>query len=98
MKEVREKINEFMTIVKEGIGSKLACVLYQLPPTYSYSEERMNDIFQSVDHQPGNVIEFRHISWWNEKVYVQFRKNHLSFCSTSFPGLPDDDIVTSTVF
>lgn len=98
MKDVKDKVREFMDIVEEGFGNKLACILYQLPPSYSYTEERLEDIINNVQGQSSNVIEFRHESWWNEEVYKIFKRHSLTFCSVSYPWLPEDNITTSDVF
>jgi uncharacterized protein YecE (DUF72 family) len=98
MKNAKEKITEFMDIVSEGLNEKLACVLYQLPPSFHFSEERLEDILNNIAHHSGNVIEFRHASWWIPKVYDALRDAGLTFCSVSFPGLPEDNIKTSPVF
>jgi len=98
MKNAKQKISEFTDIVMEAIDEKLACILFQLPPSYSYSEERLNDILESIEHLSRNVIEFRHSSWWNNEVYRSLQSCNLSFCSVSFPNLPEDDIRTSSLF
>ena len=41
-----------------------------------------------------NTVEFRHQSWWNEKVYKRLKKEKIIFCGISHPTLPDDAIVT----
>ena len=87
-----------MDIAEEGLEKKLACVLYQCPPSFIYSDEKLDDIVSSLDNGYNNVIEFRHASWWNDKVYKTFKKNKLIFCSASFPNLPDDNIVTGKIF
>jgi uncharacterized protein YecE (DUF72 family) len=98
MRDVKEKIAEFMAIVEDGLEHKLRCVLFQLPPTYSFTEERLQDIVNNVTNQSRNIIEFRHASWWTEHVYETLRAHSLTFCSVSFPNLPEDNIVTSDVF
>jgi uncharacterized protein YecE (DUF72 family) len=98
MQNAKEKINEFIDIITEGLGDKLGCVLYQLPPSFSYSEERLDNILNCVKHNSSNIIEFRHASWWQEKVYDSLRQSNLTFCSVSYPGLPDEDIITSDIF
>jgi uncharacterized protein YecE (DUF72 family) len=42
-----------------------------------------------------NVIEFRHASWWRESVYKVLKRRQITFCSISYPGLPDDVIKTA---
>lgn len=98
MKDVGEKVKEFMDIVLTGMGEKLGCVLYQLPPSYTYSEERLEDVVAAVDASVTNVIEFRHSSWWRAEVYDAFKTNNITFCSVSYPGLPEDNVSTATTF
>lgn len=98
MKNAKEKITEFMDIVSEGLNEKLACVLFQLPPSFHFSEERLQDILNNIEHHSRNVIEFRHVSWWIPPVYNALKSAGLTFCSVSFPGLPEDNIKTSDVF
>lgn len=98
MKNVKDKVAEFMDIVTQGLGKKLACILYQLPPTFSYTGERLENIITNISHVSNNVIEVRHLSWWNETVYSAFKENKLTFCSVSFPGLPEENILTSNLF
>ena len=42
-----------------------------------------------------NVVEFRHESWWNKKVYQRLKKKGIIFCGISHPTLPDPPIVTN---
>ena len=43
-----------------------------------------------------NVVEFRHESWWNKKVFSEFRKNKIIFCSVGGPKLPEDVVKTAS--
>jgi uncharacterized protein YecE (DUF72 family) len=90
-----ELISDFYNTVSEGLKDKLGCVLFQLPPRYSYTDERLQLIISSVDTAFNNVIEFRHESWWNAGVYNELAKNKITFCGMSHPLLPDE-IVTNT--
>jgi len=98
LKQAREKVKEFTDIVAEGLGERLGCILFQLPPSFSFSAERMNDLLENVEHHSHTVIEFRHASWWTPEVFETLKAHRLTFCSVSFPGLPEDNIVTSDVF
>ncbi|MNG24620.1 hypothetical protein D3C84_1093690 [compost metagenome] len=42
----------------------------------------------NLDYEFKNVIEFRHESWWNEDVWEIFLQNNITFCSVSYPNLP----------
>lgn len=94
LENATDTIREFMNIVQEGLGLKLCCILYQMPPSYTFSEERLVNIIEHLSPDKRNVIEFRHVSWWRQEVYAHLRKHHINFCSVSYPGLPDDPVIT----
>lgn len=88
-------LDDFYGAIAEGLKEKLGPVLFQLPPNMPYSEEKLELIIQSM--RPGflNVVECRHESWWKKKVFAAFKKNKISFCSISYPDLPDEVIATT---
>jgi uncharacterized protein YecE (DUF72 family) len=98
LRESRQTIADFTGLVQEGLGSKLACLLFQFPATFRYSEENLALILESVPHTQMNVIEFRHSSWWIEDVRVSFENNDLTFCNVDYPGLETIFFHTSTTF
>ncbi len=98
MSDVKELISSFMEILEAGLGKKLGCILYQMPPSYHFSADRLNDIIEELAFDGRNVIEFRHISWWKDEVFEMLEKHRINFCSVSFPNLPDKNIVTGNIF
>ena len=88
-----DMLADFYTTVRDGLKDKLGCILYQLPPRLSYSENFLQRIIESVDPSFSNVIEFRHESWWKEDVYKTLAKHDISFCGMSHPSLPKDIIL-----
>jgi uncharacterized protein YecE (DUF72 family) len=98
MKNAKEKVNEFVQIAKDGLMDKLGCILFQLPPSFKYSEENLESILSSVPSDHSSVIEFRNSSWWNKDVYDQLDKNKLTFCNNDFPGMPEGVIQTNKIF
>lgn len=105
------KVNELITHVKKFSGTKelirdfgyiadllgerMGCFLFQMPPSYHYTPMRLKSIISQLDPARRNVVEFRHESWWNEKVYSAFRKAGIIFCACSGPKLPDDLVKTA---
>lgn len=81
--------------VADLLGPRMGCLLFQLPPSYAYSRERLDNILRQLQPNRRNVVEFRHATWWNADVYAAFREADVIFCACSAPGLPDDLIRTS---
>ena len=48
-----------------------------------------------MDPARRNVVEFRHRSWWDERVYAAFRASRSVFCSYSVVRLPDELVKTA---
>jgi uncharacterized protein YecE (DUF72 family) len=82
-------------MIADILGDRIGCFLFQLPPSYRYAKTRLNDIVSQLDPARRNVVEFRHVSWWNEEVYSAFRKAGIIFCSCSGPRLPDELVRTA---
>jgi uncharacterized protein YecE (DUF72 family) len=81
--------------IADILGPRMGCFLFQLPPSFDYTPARLNLVLSQMDPARRNVVEFRHKSWWNDKVYAAFERNGTIFCSCSGPRLPDELIQTS---
>ena len=90
------ELAEFYEACREGLKDKLGCVLFQLPPSFAYSSEKLALIINALNPNFKNVIEFRNVSWWTQEVFDAFIKNKLIFCSVSYPGLPPAIIATNS--
>jgi uncharacterized protein YecE (DUF72 family) len=88
-------ISDFYNVIREGLQDKLGCVLFQLPPNFHYSEERLQKIIDSLDNSFLNVVELRHESWWRDDVYLALGSRNITFCGMSHPTLPKD-VITNT--
>ena len=82
-------------LIADLLGPRFGCFLFQLPPSFKYSAAALKRIVAQLDPRRRNVVEFRHRSWWNEKVYEAFREHGTIFCSTSGPRLPDELVKTA---
>jgi uncharacterized protein YecE (DUF72 family) len=92
-----EEISKFYAVCREGLQEKLGCILFQLPPSFSYTEERLQLVLAAMDNHFNNVVEFRHESWWRDYVYAQFAKHNITFCSVNYPKLPTTLVQTSPI-
>jgi len=93
--EGTEELVKDFGYIADLLGPRMGCFLFQLPPSYHYTSERLYNIVSQLDPLRRNVVEFRHRSWWNEEVYNAFRKSGIIFCSCSGPKLPDELIKTA---
>ena len=96
-KETKELVDKFYDIVAQALSEKLGCILFQLPPSYRYTEENIERILSQLRPEFTNVVEFRHPSWWREEVYRKLRNSGVVFCSVSSPNLPEDLVETTEV-
>ncbi|MDB6121732.1 MAG: hypothetical protein JWQ71_725 [Pedosphaera sp.] len=93
-KGTKESIRDF-GLIADLLGPRMGCFLFQLPPSFHYTPARLKSILGQLDPARRNVVEFRHRSWWNKKVFKAFREKDVIFCSCSGPRLPDDLVKTA---
>ncbi len=84
-----EQVKDFYSISREGFKDKLACILWQFPPGFVFTPERLAALINLLDSDFKNVTEFRHISWWDEEVKTTLSDKNSTFCSPDYPGLPN---------
>jgi len=90
----QDLVREFYQIAGV-LGAKMGCFLFQLPPNFEFTRDRLEMILPQLDSTYRNVLEFRHASWWTPEVFAALKKHKIIFCSVSAPKLPNDLIVTA---
>lgn len=80
--------------IADLLGSRMGCFLFQLPPSFHYTPARLRGILTQLDPARRNVLEFRHSSWWDDRVFSTIQERGAIFCSCSAPRLPSDLIAT----
>jgi uncharacterized protein YecE (DUF72 family) len=96
-KDSQRMLGDFYRSTREGLGNKLGCVLFQFPTVFAFEDNHLERIVSLLDKSFTNVVEFRHPSWWNEKVYQILSENNIVFCGMSHPGLSEEVIRTSQI-
>ena len=92
----KHEIEEFCSYIKTHLSEKLAGFLFQFPPSFHNTSENLNWLNENLPDDFLIVVEFRHISWWNDDVIKIFKDKKWIFSGTSFPSnLPEDIIVTN---
>jgi len=95
--ETERMLGDFYGLLKEGMKEKMGAVLFQLPGQFAYSTEKLHKIIAQLDYSFTNVIEFRNEGWWRKDVMQLLKKNNIGFCGVSFPKLPDDAVINTTM-
>lgn len=98
LKESKQEIADFQELIQDGLNYKLNYFLFQMPPSFQFNEENLERIIQNIPHTTRNVIEFRHISWWNQHTEHALKNATLTFCNVNYPGLDTYLIQTSPAF
>jgi uncharacterized protein YecE (DUF72 family) len=90
-------LTSFYDTINDGLQDKLGPVLFQIPPSYNYTEEKLDKILNALNPAFMNVLEPRHVSWWRDDVYKRLADNNITFCGMSHPTLPDEVIQNTPV-
>ncbi|MFZ6010975.1 MAG: DUF72 domain-containing protein [Bacteroidota bacterium] len=94
LSDAQGMLSDFCEAVHSGLREKLGCVLFQFPATFIFEDDRLEKLITLLKGDC-NVVEFRHDSWWQEKVYRALGDHNITFCSMSHPRLPDEVIRTT---
>lgn len=93
LEDTKTETSEFCNHIVSGLRDKLAGFLFQLPPTYHFSDENFEKLINSVDSSFLNVVEFRHESWWNETVFEKLKDENIIFSGVSIPKKISDKFI-----
>jgi len=79
---------EFIASI-QPLGDKLGPILIQLPPKYAQDKlNLLNDFLSPLPRSIRYAIEFRHISWYNEKTVELLTQHQVCWVATDYPNLP----------
>ncbi len=80
------------------LGDKLGPILYQLPPKWHCSVDRLADFLELLPGDLRHVFEFRDQSWHVDPVVDLLRDRGVGFCYVSLPGFTCPSVVTGRIF
>lgn len=89
--ETIKKFYELSTILKEKTG----CFLFQFPRSFHFNEKNLEYILGCIDSSYINVVEFRHSSWWNDRVVEALKSKSITFCTVSGFQVPENMFLTT---
>ncbi len=94
LKDSEDYLDKFYSRFKLLEGKKGA-ILWQLPPSLHRDDDLLENFLSNLSSDSDQVIEFRHKSWFNQKIYDLLEKYGIGFCITSCPEFTTDTIVTA---
>ncbi len=97
LQDSKRYLRDFYTALEKGLKEKTGTVLYQFPPQFEFTQERLDLIVEMLNPAFTNVAEFRHPSWWTSQVYETFRNHRIVFAGMSHPTLPDPVLITHNI-
>jgi uncharacterized protein YecE (DUF72 family) len=62
------------------LGPKLGVLLFQLAPNFKADVERLTGFVDLLPPGARAAFEFRHPSWWDERVYEVLRGRNIALC------------------
>lgn len=80
------------------LNDSLGPLLFQLPPAMDRDDKRLeNFLIETSAHNQDirGVIEFRHKSWMDDRVFDLIRKYDMAFCIFDMPGFSSPLITTA---
>ncbi|QCI28356.1 DUF72 domain-containing protein [Caminibacter pacificus] len=72
-----QKLNEFVELVKI-LEDNLGALLFQLPPSLKFDDERLENFCISLDKDIRYAIEFRNKTWYNDKTYEILKRYNVA--------------------
>ena len=89
LSDCQQEVEDFYLACAEGLNEKLGCLLFQFPPSFHFTLERLHLITSHLKPGFKNVVELRHSSWWNEVVFATLESNNIIFCQQDHPKMPE---------
>lgn len=96
LKDVEEPLEVFFKNAP-GLKNKLEAVLWQLPPGLKVDIEKLKGFCESLEKwkKIRQAFEFRHQSWFCERVYEVLRQHNFSLCVAHSGRWPPVEEVTA---
>jgi uncharacterized protein YecE (DUF72 family) len=77
------------------LGSKLGVLLFQLPPTFKRNDDVLTAFVELLPEGTRAAFEFRHESWFDDRVFDALRARHLALCIADSEKLSTPLVVTA---
>ncbi len=96
LKDVAESVSDFLKAL-EPLGNRLGVVLFQLPPYFPASLDRLKTFLDGLPAGHRFAMEFRHPSWNQPAVNELLREAAVALCSAELE-IGESDFVKTAPF
>jgi uncharacterized protein YecE (DUF72 family) len=96
LKDIAEPLETFVNRAR-NLSEKLGPLLYQLPPNMHRNDELLESFLAVLPNDFRHVIEFRHETWFEEKVFDTLRRYGIGFCVFDMPDFTCPLLATSDI-
>ena len=79
----------------ENFKGKVGPILVQLPPSFKINNERLIEFISELDTKYQHVFEFRHESWFVDRVYEVLAHQNMALCITDLNGKLSPEEITA---
>jgi uncharacterized protein YecE (DUF72 family) len=94
--DVKSDLEAFLEVMQPlQLDGKLACLLIQLPPKYSFNPENLESFFKLLDPIFKYAVEFRHLSWMKEETWNLLKRYKVAYVNVDEPLLPPEVHLTA---
>ena len=95
-KPLEEELDKFASLMLPLNNSgKLGCLLIQLPPSYRYNPQHLEEFLALLPHGFKYAIEFRHKSWMRDETWKTLSKYNVAYTIVDEPLLPPEIHITA---
>ncbi|MDB5671238.1 MAG: hypothetical protein JWO25_2197 [Alphaproteobacteria bacterium] len=84
LKDCAEPVAEFLSRARR-LGGTIGPILYQLPPRWTFNQERLEAFVALLPRDLAHVFEFREKSWVTDAVLAILDANGIGFCAHDMP-------------
>ncbi|HEX9261822.1 MAG TPA: DUF72 domain-containing protein [Candidatus Bathyarchaeia archaeon] len=94
--DFRSDLTAFFDVMRPlQVGGKLASFLIQLPPSYVFNIENLEEFFKLLDPVFKYAVEFRHPSWMRDETWKLLADFNVAYVNVDEPLLPPEVHLTA---
>lgn len=93
LKNCADLVEQFYTAISGQLP--LGATLFQLPPSMQVDVALLEDFLAVLPEGTRNAFEFRHQSWFDDRVFAALKARNAALCIADSPDLSTPPIITA---